>query len=160
MTIGSLTTSLAITPWAVAAPSPDLLVQQQVDDQIRSYGGIQTGPSEVSYKGGDVKLIIAKKQAAGTANCPSGWYCFYQYKDWGGRRLQFKDCGSNQSLTDYGFGNLTTSWHNNSKNTVEVYDKSVDPFETLWRELPHSHSQFVGTLADNRADFFYAYCGK
>ena len=110
MALGTLVTGTALAGSASAAPGAS--VQNQVNDQIRRYGGAQTGPAEVSYDGGAVKVVF-QGNVAGTPNCPSNWYCFYQYKNWEGRRLQFQDCGASQSLEDYGFKGKTTSWHNN-----------------------------------------------
>ncbi|GGV45844.1 hypothetical protein GCM10010182_82460 [Actinomadura cremea] len=159
-TIGALTVGSALTSSSAVASTPGTSVQKQVDDQIRRHGGKQTSPGEVSYNAGAVKLVIPGASArAGTPNCPGGWYCFYESEFYEGRRLQFQDCGTNQSLTDYGFGNSASSWHNNSTNTVEVYDRDVTPFVTLWREGPISSASAVGATFDDRADFFYTYCG-
>ncbi|TMQ99257.1 hypothetical protein ETD83_18060 [Actinomadura soli] len=144
---------------ALAAP-PDAFVQAQIDQQLRTYpGGVQTGADEVSYKGGSV--IVTFPSATNAANpCTAGWYCFYQHKDFTGRKLSFRDCGGNQSLTDYGFGNQTSSWDNTTKHTVEVYDRDVSPFATLWREAPRSSSSQVSATTNEKADFFHTYCGS
>ncbi|QKW36269.1 peptidase inhibitor family I36 protein [Actinomadura sp. NAK00032] len=156
MALGTLMAGTALASSASAAPGTS--VQDQVNDQITRFGGTQTGPTEVTYGNGAAKVVF-QKNVAGTPNCPSGWYCFYQQKNWEDRRLQFQDCGGTQSLEDYGFKNQATSWHNNSTNKVTVYDRDTDPWTTLWGMTASSSSSFVGASADNRADLFYTECG-
>ncbi|WP_344892204.1 peptidase inhibitor family I36 protein [Actinomadura meridiana] len=92
------------------------------------------------------------------AACPSGWYCFYESKNFGGRRLQFRDCGGTQYLTNYGFGNQTTSWQNTTKHTVYVYDNAATPPTYMWTEEPTTAALQVGETFDDRADSFYTGC--
>lgn len=156
-TIAAATLAAMLAAPAQAATSDARAdVQQQVDQQITRYGGVQTGPGEVSYRAGTVKLLIGAAPADQT--CASGWYCFYQYKDYGGRKLQFQDCGSTQYLTNYGFGNKTTSWKNASKHTIYTYNNATTPPTSLWTEEPNSASANVGDTLDNRADSFYTAC--
>ncbi|TDD33088.1 hypothetical protein E1287_20530 [Actinomadura sp. KC06] len=156
MALGALVAGTALAGSASAAP--DTSAQNQVNDQINRFGGVQTGPAEVSYGGGTAKVVF-QTNVAGTPNCPSGWYCFYQEKNWDGRRLQFQDCGGSQSLEDYGFKNQASSRHNNSRHKVTVYDRDTDPWTTLWVMTARSSSSYVGASADNRADLFYTECG-
>ncbi|MFC9972079.1 peptidase inhibitor family I36 protein [Spirillospora sp. NPDC127200] len=145
-----------------ANASPESSVQDQINDQLRDYpGGVQTAHNKVSYDGGRVVLTIPVSGTARAAAdpCATNAYCFYDGPDFTGRKLTFRDCGGNQSLTDYGFGNKTSSWVNKTRHTVEVYDKDVSPFITLWREAPGAASANVGTAAYNKADFFYTSCG-
>lgn len=154
-------TAAALAGTAAADPAASPL-QDQVNAQLRAYpGGVQTAPNAISYRGGRVVLTFpASTEARAAADpCTAGWYCFYDGPDFTGRKLSFRDCGGNQSLTDYGFGNKTSSWVNTTKHTVEVYDRDVDPFATLWREAPGAASSNVGTAAYNKADFFHTYCG-
>ncbi|MEV0636330.1 peptidase inhibitor family I36 protein [Streptomyces sp. NPDC050619] len=150
--------TVQVLPAAPAEPTLSLTKSEKPSGESAHPGGMQTTANEISYADGAVKVVIPRPGAAAT--CPSGWYCFFQYADFGGRMLQFRDCGGNQSLTDYGFGNRTTSWVNNTQHTVEVYDKDAEPFVTLWREAANSRSSSVGDATDNRADFFYTYCGR
>ncbi|RAY15407.1 hypothetical protein DPM19_11990 [Actinomadura craniellae] len=138
------------------AGTPDGEVQRQVATQIAAHGGTQTGPGEITYRNGAVKLIIPSARQAAT--CPGGWYCFFQYSNYRGRMLQFQDCGGDQFLGDYGFRNYTTSWQNHTGHTVEVFDEDVQPWKLLWTEHPTTEAVSVGTEADNRADFFTTYC--
>jgi hypothetical protein len=47
--------------------------------------------------------------------CPGGpfeyeWVCLYEYTNWGGRRLQFKDPDIWQDLNTWGFADKASSW--------------------------------------------------
>jgi hypothetical protein len=141
--------------------------QAQIDRILRRHpGGVQMSDHEIAWDDGAVMLVLPTDQASfcfpGSGcvhGCPSGWYCFYQYRDFGGRRLQFRDCsrgGTIQFLTDYGFGNRTSSWVvNRSLNFVNVNDS--DSGRNLWNEHSHSVSRYVGSAADNKADWFICY---
>ncbi|MGW0481367.1 peptidase inhibitor family I36 protein [Nonomuraea sp. NPDC003214] len=159
VTLITLSGFTAMPMGAAQADRVDPSVQEQVDSQLHDYpGGVQSAPGVITYAGGSVKVVIPRAGAAAT--CPSGWYCFFQDRNWIGRMLQFRDCGGNQSLTDYGFGNQATSWVNNTRHLVEVYDRDVDPFDTLWREAANARASYVEAGKDNRADFFHTYCGS
>ncbi|MCM2390632.1 peptidase inhibitor family I36 protein [Streptomyces albipurpureus] len=106
-------------------------------------------------------------------NCPTqvignDWYCFYQYTNFGGRRLQFKDAHSHETpvfFSDYGFENKTSSWSNKGGKNIYVYNRSVTGSDWscrpdqgghwLWTENDHTRSSNVGTTNDNKADCFY-----
>jgi hypothetical protein len=87
--------------------------------------------------------------------CESGWYCFYATTGFGGRRLNFRDCGGRQSLENYGFGLQASSWVNTTRHTVFVYDGAG---VLLWKEEPRSASSEVGASRDHRAAFFETVC--
>ncbi|WP_242890833.1 peptidase inhibitor family I36 protein [Actinomadura litoris] len=141
------------------APAPHD-VQLQIDKQLADFpDGVQTSPNEVSYANGRVTVTFVSSADEIADACASDAYCFYDLPNFGGRKLTYRDCGGNQSLTDYGFGNKTSSWVNNTKHMVEVYDKDVTPFVTLWREAAKSAAARVSTATDNKADFFHTYCG-
>jgi transcriptional regulator with XRE-family HTH domain len=91
----------------------------------------------------------------GLNGCDSGWYCFYAKSGFGGRRLDFHDCGGRQSLDNYGFGQQASSWVNTSGHTVFVYDAAGT---LLWKEEPRSVSAEVGAAHDDRAAFFETVC--
>jgi hypothetical protein len=83
-------------------------------------------------------------------NCPSGYFCFYDAQNYGGRRVQYRDCYE-QALPE-NFTNNVTSWvHNKSSGVVQPYWVGGD---ILWTEYPNSSSSNVGT-ADN--DLMYGF---
>ncbi|GAA4227816.1 hypothetical protein GCM10022254_16420 [Actinomadura meridiana] len=134
-------------------------VQWKVDQVIAEHPGArQTAPGTVTFADG-VVLTIPTASTAGV--CATGAYCFYQDTNYRGRKLTFRDCANNglwQYLTDYGFGNKTSSWQNFTKHTVVVYDQNATPPAPLWNETPGGESVNVGG-EDNKADGFQTYCG-
>ena len=87
--------------------------------------------------------------------CESGWYCFYAAAGFGGRRVNFRDCGGRQSLENYGFGLQASSWVNTTRHTIFVYDSAGT---LLWKEEPRSASSEVGASKVDRAAFFETVC--
>jgi hypothetical protein len=89
--------------------------------------------------------------------CPSGWFCFYHDANFGGRMLQFSDCGI-QNLTDFGFNDQASSWVDNTGSSVDVFLNINGGGGVLWHESPHSSSSFVGSGANDRASSFRRNC--
>ena len=86
--------------------------------------------------------------------CPPGWYCVYEHRNWGVRRLQFSDCTRND-LGNYGFRNMTSSWVNNGSRTVQAMDDiPLLPDRGLWTMPPQSLSAYVGDANNDKADYF------
>ncbi|MFJ8437321.1 peptidase inhibitor family I36 protein [Kitasatospora sp. NPDC094019] len=92
--------------------------------------------------------------------CPAGkadnrWYCFYEDKDWRGRRLQWNNehCSTPVHFSGYGFEGQTSSWVNTGALQVNVYTSGGTG---LWRELPGTMVSYVGDAMDNKAGYFYA----
>ena len=147
-------------------------IQDMVNAVLEEHpGAVQISPNEVSFKNGAVILAFPNgKEAAESGSdvhangtvygCPDGAYCFYEHANWGGRRLTFSDCsasGTVQSLWDYGFGNMTTSWVNNKNAYVVVKASVAGPDVTLWNENAFARSANVGAGANDRADYFICY---
>ncbi|WP_172388240.1 peptidase inhibitor family I36 protein [Streptomyces sp. MNP-20] len=106
---------------------------------------------------------------AGWEGCPAGqddnrWYCFYQHKDFEGRRLQWNraHCQTPIQFNDYDFVNRTSSWVNASHNipywgmVVRVYSTEQAPDVLLWTERPETKVSYVGDWANDRANMFEA----
>lgn len=99
-----------------------------------------------------------------TDNCPTqafgdDWYCFYQYKNYGGRRLQWSASYGTVLFSQYDFVNRTSSWSNKGGRTITVYGRTIagsDSFcnNQLWTEYDHSRSS--SAYPDNTADCFSA----
>ncbi|MGX4691537.1 peptidase inhibitor family I36 protein [Streptomyces sp. JNUCC 63] len=158
-------------------------------------GGVQISANEISWNGGEPILAFplpgeteappssaAALRAEGLSatadveplvnwqGCPAGnddnrWYCFYQYSNFGGRRLQWNHahCSTGIRFGDYGFDNMTTAWVNTTRNAanvgmiVTVYDGWFTG--TLWREQPWTKVSKVDPFHDNKASSFTA-CRK
>ncbi|WP_327219132.1 peptidase inhibitor family I36 protein [Streptomyces cyaneofuscatus] len=123
------------------------------------------GISEKSIK----EAVASGKDLAASDNCPTeiignDWYCFYQYKDFGGRRLQWNQARHEvRYFSLYDFANKTSSWSNKGGKYIYVQGRSQtgmdrscndDPI-ILWQEHPHTKKSFVGASLDNKADCFW-----
>jgi hypothetical protein len=155
--------SLAQTSSAEAATNPS----SEVTAYAKQYGGEQISANQIAWQAGKVVMTFptsgasralapGEKVAQGTANCPSGWSCLYAASNFDGRRLQFFDCGF-QSLSNYGFRDMATSWHNaQSAFTTVVYDVINNQRIALWFESPGARSSNVGAANNDRADVIEA----
>jgi hypothetical protein len=174
---------LGIASSAQAKDKPT--TQEQIDAFLAEHpDATQSGDYEVAWNDGAVVMTwpdesTGKVKPAQSANgqgkkdegevgtmdvegCPSGWttrnyYCFFEHSSFGGRMLQFADCGGVQFFSDYGFRNQTSSWVNTTNNTIDVRD--IDLAVNLWREGPGTKSSYVGNTNNDRADSFRTYCG-
>jgi hypothetical protein len=153
-------------------------IQTQIDAQLRDYpGGLQVSPNMIEYHDGSVRVVFGAATAAnqdrdrsvapGAAftttyvhGCPKSfsvqWFCFYENAYWNesiaGRILEFKDSGL-QSLANYGFANMTSSWVNTTGSSVAVFD-STGGSSLLWTEGANSVSSYVGATNNDRASSF------
>lgn len=90
--------------------------------------------------------------------CPHGvgakdYYCFYQYSNFNGRRVQFTGATSADYASNWGFNNGTTSWASWDVDwTVRAYDYAGGPH--LWTEVEKSSSSHVGSTNDNRLSYW------
>jgi hypothetical protein len=67
--------------------------------------------------------------------CPSSpyrWTCLYEFTNWGGRRLQFKDPGYWQFLNDYGFANKASSWAKTRNPGFKIADYAAAEIEYFY----------------------------
>ncbi|MEV6207405.1 peptidase inhibitor family I36 protein [Kitasatospora sp. NPDC051914] len=101
--------------------------------------------------------------------CPYGfrdmWYCLYADRDYGGRRLQWKDVYEyTNALDQWNFNYQASSWVNTStKMTVEVYGPGdqrlwVMPSRANFFSDP-THNNYVGNDVNDRATSFTAVGG-
>ena len=102
--------------------------------------------------------VAGSGQSLATHECPGGaftkdYYCFYQYRNWGGRRVQFTGQTSEAHAADWGFNNGTTSW---VSNDVDCEVKTYNTFEgsLLWRQPENSVSAYVGSEHDNKMSWW------
>jgi hypothetical protein len=146
---------------AVAQPSAQASLQAQAAQILHAHpGGVQISPTQIAWQNGAVILNLQTPTRGATPyatfnGCPSGYYCFFQYKNFTGRMLQLSTCNSTQIyFSNYGFENITSSWVvNRSINYLNVYEViSPTYWNILWSEPAYAAQSYVGTTADNRAD--------
>ncbi|MEN8655868.1 peptidase inhibitor family I36 protein [Streptomyces sp. 21So2-11] len=114
------------------------------------------------------KLNKAVKSGVGLAaadNCPTetfgnDWYCFYQYKNFGGRRLAWNEGKpGGWYFSAYDFTNTTSSWSNKGGMPIYVWGRKKTGDDTsclksLWIESEHTKDAQVAANVDNQADCF------
>jgi hypothetical protein len=76
--------------------------------------------SQAEMRAAHAKILAASGwkgpyQPRDLKGCPGGitkfeWVCLYEFRNFGGRRLQFKDPGYWQDLNTWGFRDKTSSW--------------------------------------------------
>ncbi len=91
------------------------------------------------------------------------FYCFYQDKNFNGRRLQwsYQYCYSYNlkpyiNFTDYSFNDQASSWVNNGNHIISAYNNINAGGALLWQEGTVSNSPFVGSTANDKASSFKA----
>lgn len=135
--LATLITALAVTlagpapaTPATARPATPSSVQAQINAHLRAYpGGVQTGPAEISYDNGAFVMTFIRPDAgpgtAATADCPGGWFCFYDRVDFGYPRGKLSDCGW-QDLARWGWQNRTESVHYNKSSGSVAFINHAD----------------------------------
>jgi hypothetical protein len=153
--------ALALTA-AAPGPSRTTQIQRQVDAYLASHpGGRQINPTEIEYgHGAFIVTVVPSTPRATTASldCPYGWFCFYDYVNYGYPRGKLSDCGF-QDLGTWGWRNRTDSvQYNLSTGSVTFINETGSTDTALF---------WVGTtkrtIADvspyrNMADYVYRYC--
>ncbi|MET8372562.1 peptidase inhibitor family I36 protein [Micromonospora profundi] len=85
-------------------------------------GGKAINDNEISYDGG--AFVVSLRRPIGTlaaADCPSGWFCFYEWPNYGYPRGRLADCGR-QSLATWQWQFRVESAHYNlGSGTVSFY---------------------------------------
>ncbi|WP_329230471.1 peptidase inhibitor family I36 protein [Streptomyces sp. NBC_01460] len=140
---------------------------QTLQAEVAALGNLAT-TEEPAGDDPEPSASVAAADACPTEAFGNDWYCFYQYTNYGGRRLQWNgthDLFNPVFFSDYGFENKTSSWSNKGGKTIQVRNRSVtgsDPSCSahgnglfLWTEAAHSRSSNVGSGYDNKADCFW-----
>ncbi|GGM25777.1 peptidase inhibitor family I36 protein [Dactylosporangium sucinum] len=136
----------------------DAELREQIALQLKiAPGGKQTSRNEVSYDNGKFVVTYALPGTlaiTGAADCPSGWFCFYEDINFGYPRGKLSDCGT-QYLGAYGWNNRTSSVHNSTDSTI--FYTSLGG-ETLIRNYAGEAIAWVGANANDRAQYVNRQC--
>ncbi len=119
-------------------------------------GGKRVSRNEVSYDNGRfvVTYALPGQVALGVADCPSGWFCFYENINFGYPRGRLSDCGQ-QYLGDYGWNNRVSSADNSTTTPISYHD--ISHFYLFTNYNPGAIA-YVGDAANDKAAFVYRYC--
>ncbi|GAA0743862.1 peptidase inhibitor family I36 protein [Dactylosporangium roseum] len=160
-----LLVSLSPLP-ASADPSPVAVEQQRkVAAELAAHpGGVQIGPNQIAYPGGLIVTVTRPGTAAAAPqpDCPSGWFCFYEQRQFGYPRGQLSDLGW-QDLATWRWQDRTESVHNNLPCGAVVYlnhPAGTSSHGGDMRLFEASARQSIADLGANRniADHVYRYC--
>ena len=90
-------------------------IQEAIDTHLAAYpGGVQINSRELSYAGGSFVITMAPGPGTrGAADCPRGWFCFYEEPGYGYPRGKLSSC-SWQNLAWWGWHNRADSLHFNA----------------------------------------------
>lgn len=101
-----------------------------------------SGVTTTTYSDG--AKVLEKATPFSFSECPSGWVCLWENKEYGGRMLQFQSRGYWQALETYNFNNKTTGWANRTNDDAKLADVSDGSGEQLCMQPQSSNSQLTG----------------
>ncbi|WP_371749827.1 peptidase inhibitor family I36 protein [Streptomyces sp. NBC_01283] len=137
--------AVVVFPNPVTGEAPDNLGTGTRTAQAQSYD-LDTNPND------NIGLRSAVQ------GCPSGWtpnsdwFCFYQYKNFKGKRWQFKDTSVGYAA-NWGFDNKTSSWVNNRSDwvidTYRILDSKCRGKDSMF-VMGHGKSSAVDSRVDNK----------
>jgi Peptidase inhibitor family I36 len=121
--VGSPTTDRTVAVRQNSAAYADQATARQnqliAEQFTRRPDGTRVSPQEIVYDGGNVVYNVGPTDST---DCASGYACLWQYEDYTGRMLKFKETGKNQNLSNWGFVNKTSSWRNRRSHRAWLYD--------------------------------------
>ncbi|MEU6247984.1 peptidase inhibitor family I36 protein [Glycomyces sp. NPDC047010] len=157
-------------PSAASSPRIDS-VQAKIDAVLaNSTDGVQINENEIAWDGGTMVLTIPEEgedtaigpneieYGNGYRNCPRGWTCLYEDRNFEGVRVRFTECGFIHQLskTEPYFRDMASSYHDNQTGGVQttVYNwHDWTGWIPMWTSAPApTSSTYVGDDKNDRAD--------
>jgi len=111
---------------ATATPAAGSPTSSPTADRVAQYlaahpGGVPINDNEISYgDGAFIVTIEAPGQTDGIADCPRGWFCFYDRPSFGYPRGKLSSCGQ-QDLSAWAWQFRTESVHYNLSSGFVVF---------------------------------------
>ena len=147
---------------ATAAPHP--AAASPSDTSPAAYlaahpGGTIINNTEISYQGGAFIVTLTRdRRSLATADCPTGWFCFYDGINFGYPRGRLSDCGF-QDLGNWGWRNRTESVHfKASTGSASFINEAGATDTTLFTASTTRRTLASVTPHGNKADYVYRYC--
>ncbi|GIJ19820.1 hypothetical protein [Micromonospora lutea] len=99
---------------ALAGTPARVAVREELTRYLAAHpGGTVLNDNEISYQGGEVIVTLdAPVGTYGVADCPSGWFCFYEWPHYGYPRGKLSSCGW-QNLSNWSWQFRVESAHYN-----------------------------------------------
>lgn len=124
-------------------------------------GGTKLDSNEVRYGAIIVTVTRPAITAAATADCPAGWYCFYEGTNYTYPRGKLSSCGW-QDLTQHSWGNrIESAYYDLLNGRVTFYDrKTSDPDDdaALFTISVTTRGDPDTSPGRNKADYVYRTC--
>ena len=97
--------------------------QHRIDEIIAQYGGVQIGPTTISWDQGSVLLDLdtqpTAEVAAATSVCSTGSFCAFGGVSYSGTKLTFSTCPATH--TSFPTITVRSIYNNRSSRTVRAY---------------------------------------
>lgn len=161
----TLTLSLAMLAFMLVAPGGTAAVEAPTLDPASAY--LQTHPNgtklnfnEVQY--GPLIVTVTQTVAASGADCPAGWFCFYDGRNYTFPRGKLSSCGW-QDLTQYQWGNrIESAYYDLNNGSVTFYDRksASNPNDdvSLFSLNTVTRGDVDTNPNRNKADYVYRIC--
>ncbi|MEV0269751.1 peptidase inhibitor family I36 protein [Hamadaea sp. NPDC050747] len=83
-------------------------------------GGTQINATDISYSGGAFIVTLGRTTSLSlAADCPAGWFCFYDATDYNGARGRLSSCGW-QDLAQWNWNDRVVSAYYNTQKSGYV----------------------------------------
>ncbi|MFJ6149333.1 peptidase inhibitor family I36 protein [Micromonospora profundi] len=129
-TLGGLLVAFSAPAPARAAAVDQIGLRQEMANYLADYpGGRAINNNEISYQGGAfVVTLRAPIGVLATADCPSGWYCFYELPNFGYPRGRLSSCGRQNLATWQWQYRIESAHYNLGSGSVSFYYNSTKLF--------------------------------
>ncbi|WP_169789931.1 peptidase inhibitor family I36 protein [Actinoplanes subtropicus] len=129
--------------------------QAKIDAWLHQHpGGTQIGARDLSYAGGALIVTLARDpNVRAAADCPSGWFCFYDGVNYTYPRGKLSSCGW-QNLATWAWQNRIESVHYNMSTGTVAFLNETGTTDTVLFTAGTNHRTIadVGTNR-NKADY-------
>lgn len=121
--VGCLLIVFLIPAPARAATADQVGLHQEMANYLAEHpGGKAINDNEISYQDGE--LVVTLRPPFGvlaTADCPSGWYCFYELPNFGYPRGRLSSCGRQNLATWQWQYRIESAHYNLGSGSVSFY---------------------------------------
>jgi hypothetical protein len=153
-------TSMVVATAAVSVAHPAADLQYKVDAYLAAHpGGKQISATEIAYGGGALVIAVAPESGVeGSPDCPSGWFCFYEWTWFGYPRGKLSDCGWQDLAWWQWQDRLESVHHNQSSGTVYFIDETGSTDTVAFTASPSRRTIVDASPFRNKVNYVYRLC--
>ncbi|TMR94924.1 peptidase inhibitor family I36 protein [Nonomuraea basaltis] len=137
-----------------ALPAQAASSSARVDAYMAAFpGGTKVGNNEISWQGGDVRVVLA----ATAKSCPAGYYCVYEHQYWRGAMGAWRASAANCkkfNFTAYWRDKVSSFWARGGCEAATYFLKN----KKKWQ--PDQFEPFEGKKAWVRFNDSYDYAAR